>query len=245
MEPVERHRGRRVACSTAPTSTPTRSSPSSSSSGSSAPASASSCSTTGRSEPGWDLLEPNPILAAGPQLRLRLARASTRRGRSRTTASRRHRAVASPTSSTPTAPRSGCCRWCSPRTTCTALMEAGEAADRPRRRRGRAATAGAVPFEIDAGDQAPAARRPRRHRRHAPAARTRSTLRGRARARPVTARSRTAPEPGAPMTRPRLGRRHLRPRLDAAGRVGAAGARAARRCAATRRCSTPAAAPGA
>ena len=42
-------------------------------------------------------------------------RASTRRGRSRTTASRRSSRRASPTSSTRTARRSGCCRWRCPR----------------------------------------------------------------------------------------------------------------------------------
>ena len=55
-------------------------------------------------------LEPNPILVAGPQLRLAAPRASTPSGRSRTSASRRSSRPRSPTSSTPTAPRTGCCR---------------------------------------------------------------------------------------------------------------------------------------
>ncbi len=76
-------------------------------------------------EPGWELpAQPDP--RRGRELRLRLLRASTRRGGCRTTASRRSWRRASPTSSTPTAPRSGCCRWCSAEEDCHALARAGE-----------------------------------------------------------------------------------------------------------------------
>ena len=53
--------------------------------------------------------------------------ASTRRGRWRTTASGRSSPRASPTSSSPTAPRSACCRSSWPRPTSGAIAEAGEA----------------------------------------------------------------------------------------------------------------------
>ena len=52
----------------------------------------------------------NPILVAGRNFGCGSSAASTRRGRSRTTASRRSSRRSSPTSSTPTARRSGCCR---------------------------------------------------------------------------------------------------------------------------------------
>ena len=55
-------------------------------------------------------LEPNPILVTGPQLRLRLLPRARASGRSRTSASRRSSRPRSPTSSTSTAPRTGCCR---------------------------------------------------------------------------------------------------------------------------------------
>ena len=55
-------------------------------------------------------LEPNPILVAGAQLRLRLLARARALGARRTSASRRSSRPRSPTSSTPTAPRSGCCR---------------------------------------------------------------------------------------------------------------------------------------
>ena len=99
-------------------------------------------------EPGWDL-PANPILVAGRELRLRLHRASTRRGRCRTTASRRSSRRASPTSSTPTARRSACCRSCCPRTTCSALDAGRRGARSTSRRRRCASPARAVPFEID------------------------------------------------------------------------------------------------
>ncbi len=99
-------------------------------------------------EPGWDL-PANPILVAGATSAA-APRASTRRGRCRTTASRRSSRRASPTSSTPTARRSGCCRWRSDEEDCHALAHAGEgevdlrAAGGPLpARRGRS------PFEID------------------------------------------------------------------------------------------------
>ena len=76
-------------------------------------------------------------------------RASTRRGRCRTTASRRSSRRASPTSSSPTARRSACCRCVLPEEDVRALMEAGEAeVDLEAlevRFDGRA-----VPFELDA-----------------------------------------------------------------------------------------------
>ena len=136
------------ACSTAPTSTPTRSSPSSSSSGSSAPASASSCSTTGRKEPGWDL-PPNPILVAGPQLRLRLlararavGAAGLRLQGDRRAELRRHlllqlhqdRAAAG---------------RASPRTTCRALASAGRGPRSTSRPSRSASAAARCAFEID------------------------------------------------------------------------------------------------
>ena len=54
-------------------------------------------------------LEPNPILVTGATSAA-APRASTRPGRCRTSASRRSSRRPSPTSSTPTARRSGCCR---------------------------------------------------------------------------------------------------------------------------------------
>ena len=66
------------------------------------------------------------------------------------------------------------------------VMEAGERLDRPRRRRGHLGRGRGV-LRDRPGDQAPAARGPRRHRRDAPAAGRDRPLRGRARAQgPVT-----------------------------------------------------------
>ena len=68
-------------------------------------------------EPGWIAAqEPDPRHRR--ELRLRVRAASTRRGRCRTTASRRSSRPPSPTSSSPTAPRSACCRSCCPRRRC-------------------------------------------------------------------------------------------------------------------------------
>ena len=71
-------------------------------------------------EDGWDLpRQPDPRHRARTSAAARAA--STRRGRCRTTASRRSSRRASPTSSTRTARRSACCRSCSPRRTCKAV----------------------------------------------------------------------------------------------------------------------------
>ena len=87
MEPIAQSSKAPSRCSTATTSTPTRSSPSSSSSASSAPASASSSSTTGPRSPAGTC---RPTRSSSPGATSAAARrASTRRGRSRTTASRR------------------------------------------------------------------------------------------------------------------------------------------------------------
>ena len=100
-------------CSTATTSTPTRSSPSSSSSGSSAPASASSSSTTGRRSTAGTC-RANPILATGPNFGC----GSSREHAPWALEDYGFRAIVaptSPTSSSPTARRSACCRSCCPR----------------------------------------------------------------------------------------------------------------------------------
>ena len=114
MEPIRPSSRPGQPSSTATTSTPTRSCPSSSSSASSAPGFGEFLFYDWAKEPGWDLpRQPDP--RDRRELRLRLRRASTRRGGCRTTASRRSSRRASPTSSTPTARRSGCCRSCSRR----------------------------------------------------------------------------------------------------------------------------------
>ena len=99
-------------------------------------------------------------------------RASTPPGRSRTSASRRSSRPPSPTSSTRTARRSGCCRSILDEEHCRAVAEAGEARidldDETVNCAGRR-----LPVRDRAGDQAPAAERPRRHRR----SRSRTTAR--------------------------------------------------------------------
>ena len=55
-------------------------------------------------------LEPHPILVTGPQLRLGILARARRLGARGLRLRRRHRPVASRTSSIPTAPRTGCCR---------------------------------------------------------------------------------------------------------------------------------------
>ena len=55
-------------------------------------------------------LEPNPILVAGPELRLRLVARARPLGAAGLRLRGDHRARRSATSSTPTAPRSGSCR---------------------------------------------------------------------------------------------------------------------------------------
>ena len=85
----------------------------------------SSCSTTGRRSPAGTC----PRTRSSPPGRTSAAApaASTRRGRCRTTASARSCRRASPTSSSPTARRSGCSRSCCRTADVRALMAAGEA----------------------------------------------------------------------------------------------------------------------
>ena len=162
MEPIETGRS---ATSTAPTWTPTRSCPSSSSSGSSAPASVSSCSTTGRRSPTGTC---RPTRSSSPARTSAAApRASTRPGGYRTTASRRSWRRPSQTSSTPTAPRSGCCR---------SSFRRGLQSSRPRRPRQVDLREQEVRFggrQVAVRDRPrdppPPARRARRHRADAPA----------------------------------------------------------------------------
>ena len=133
--------------------------------------------------------------------------ASTRRGRCRTTASRPSSRPASPTSSSPTARRSGCCRW--------AAGGGRAGADDRRRGRGRPRGAGGAlrrprgPLRDRPRDSPPAAQRPRRHRADAAAGRRDRRLRARPRA--LRARSRRrcerAPRPTATRRGPDPARR--------------------------------------
>ena len=131
-------------------------------------------------EPGWDLPhQPDPGRRA--QLRLRLEPRARPVGAGGLRLSGRSSRRASPTSSAPTAPRSGCCRSQLTAEECAAIAEAGEAqvdlAGQEVRWPG-----GAASFEIDPRDQAPAAQRPRRHRPDAGRGRGDRGLRARPRA---------------------------------------------------------------
>ena len=108
-------------------------------------------------------LEPNPILVAGRNFGCG-SRASTRRGRWRTSASRRSSHPPSPTSSTPTARRSALPAIVD-EAHCKRIAEAGEAridVDDETIDCGPPASS----LRGRAGRQAPAAERPRRHRHH-------------------------------------------------------------------------------
>ena len=124
-------------------------------------------------EPGWDLpRQPDPRRRR--ELRLRLLARARAVGAAGLRLPGDRRAVASPTSSTPTAPRSGCCRSCSHDEDCRALARAGA------RRRStcasrRSASPGAqVAFEIDHEIRHRLLGGPRRHRADARSRTTRS-----------------------------------------------------------------------
>ena len=195
-------------------------------------------------QPGW---EPPAQPRSSPPAATSAAapRASTRRGRSRTTASRPSSRRASPTSSSPTARRSACCRSCWARTRCEAVAAAGEARiDLEAQTVTYGGRDGLVRHRP--GDQAPAARRPRRHRRHTAVGRRHRRLRARSRARRPRHHRTVSPSGGTDLAHPRDWDADTYDRVsDPQVGDGRAGARRGSSCAATRPCSTPAAAAGA
>ena len=186
-------------------------------------------------EPGWDL---PPTRSSSPGATSAAARrASTRPGGSRTTASGRSSRRASRDIFYSNCTKIGLLPVVLAEDEVRAVMAAGRGARSTWRSRRCASAARRGPFEIDQEIKRRLLERPRRHRRDAAAARTRSTAYERDRERSGPGHHARWRESDA-----RLGRGQLRPRLRPPGGDGRGRCSTACRCAATRPCSTPAAA---
>ena len=129
--------------------------------GSNGPDSASSCSTTGSATARSNSSRTRSWSRAATSARV--PPVSTRSGRSTSSVSTPSSHRRSRTSSSPTARRTASCRWCWRKHDCEALAAGRSRPDRPREPEGVLGR-GRGHLRDRPRDQAPAARRPRRHR---------------------------------------------------------------------------------